>query len=641
MLSVLRFISIFCGLLLLINPKLTRNELSIEKPKLLMLVDNSSSMLQNSISDSLLSKIKKVQEDSRINERFDIVAYKFGNDFSTLDSIDFDASNTNISAALEKSSELFSNANTALVLFTDGNQTAGKDYEYARVPNSHHIWPLITGDTTKYQDLAVSQVNLNKYAFQGNQFPVESVVTYYGNNSVSTRFQVLFDGKVVHSQQLRFNKNEKGKTLSTLLTSSTVGVKSITVALGSLENERNIKNNRKETAIEVIDEKTEVLLVSEIAHPDVGALKKAIESNQQREVQIVVPEVDLSRHENSDVIIAYQPNSKYQAIFEYAITRNIPLITIVGQHTDLQWINGAYQILDMELGYPVQEVFGSVDGSFPHFDISELDLEGYPPLSSKIGPVLFTVPKEPIIGMTIQGVEMETPLMSFVSNGDMKHGFLFGENIWKWRLQNYRDAGNFDMFDNLFGKIMVYLSATGKRNRLEIDYQKVYDGSQALKIKANFYDKTFAQNSDADLSIALKGKDNPFTRNAPMLYQGGYFEVDLTDLQDGEYEFTITEKDENISRSGSLKILDYNPENQFYSANYQKLERLAIKTNGRVFFENQVDQLIENLIESDQFIPIQKNDQKIVPLIDFRWLLGLMALTLAAEWLIRKYNGLL
>ena len=43
----------------------------------------------------------------------------------------------------------------------------------------------------------------------------------------------------------------------------------------------------KNFAVEVIDQKTNVAIVSDIIHPDMGALKKAIESNEQRTASIL------------------------------------------------------------------------------------------------------------------------------------------------------------------------------------------------------------------------------------------------------------------------------------------------------------------------------------------------------------------
>jgi hypothetical protein len=48
-------------------------------------------------------------------------------------------------------------------------------------------------------------------------------------------------------------------------------------------------NNSKNFAVEVIDQKTKIALVTAINHPDVAALKRSIESNAQRTQTIVKP----------------------------------------------------------------------------------------------------------------------------------------------------------------------------------------------------------------------------------------------------------------------------------------------------------------------------------------------------------------
>ena len=51
--------------------------------------------------------------------------------------------------------------------------------------------------------------------------------------------------------------------------------------------------------------------------------------------------------------------------------------------------------------------------------------------------------------------------------------------------------------------------------------------------------------------------------------------------------------------------------------------------------------LLEKLLSDDRFHQIQKSEQKIVPLVDWKYLLVLIVLTLTFEWFIRKYNGLI
>ena len=126
-----------------------------------------------------------------------------------------------------------------------------------------------------------------------------------------------------------------------------------------------------------------------------------------------------------------------------------------------------------------------------------------------------------------------------------------------------------------------------------------------------------------------------------MLLSGNQYQVDLSDLEEGEYAFTVTETAERISRSGQFKILDFDLETQFMSADHLKLERLATKNSGNLYFPNQTPQLINQLVDDNRFLPVQKSTRNVVSLIDFRIVLGIMVLALALEWFIRKYNGLI
>ena len=98
---------------------------------------------------------------------------------------------------------------------------------------------------------------------------------------------------------------------------------------------------------------------------------------------------------------------------------------------------------------------------------------------------------------------------------------------------------------------------------------------------------------------------------------------------------------ENISKSGELKILDYNVEQQFLNANVTKLQKLATNSLGTSYFIDDTNALINDLINDSRFVTIQKSSKNVVPLIDWKFLLAIIAFSLSAEWFIRKYNGLI
>ena len=119
------------------------------------------------------------------------------------------------------------------------------------------------------------------------------------------------------------------------------------------------------------------------------------------------------------------------------------------------------------------------------------------------------------------------------------------------------------------------------------------------------------------------------------------YQVDLSSLPPSDYNFTVRVKDENISKSGSFTILEFNVEQQFMNANISKLNRLAASTIGKSYFIEDSENLINDLLTDNRYKTIQKSNKNTVPLIDFKMLLILLALSLSAEWFLRKFNGLI
>ena len=639
-LSFLRFLAIFGTLLLIINPKFTKNEYTLEKTNLVLLVDNSSSMTSEDkakvISD--LSSLKNKMESS--SESFNILNYRFGAELSNSDSLGFTEKSTNISKALAGLNEIFTGTNTAVVLFTDGNQTRGEDYEFYGKRQKFPIYPVVLGDTTKYDDISISQINANRYAFLKNKFPLEVFISYDGKEEVSSELQVFVDDKLVYKEKISFSNISNTKIVNTQIEASTVGIKNIKVIVPPLPNEKNTANNEKLLALEVLDEKTNVAIISTVQHPDIGALKKAIESNEQRLVSIYRPDTDLSKLQEVDVYILYQPDASFDKVYKQIQLRKSNSFTILGTYTDLNFINRIQNNYLVETGYPVQELFASPNAAFSKFDISEFSVEGFPPLVSDAGPVNVLGIGEPLLKVRIKGVDMDQPLLTTAEEDTAKHAILVGENIWKWRVQNYRNDQTFEDFDAFLGKLILYLSTSKGKNRFVLDYSSIYNNSSETKIKATYFDEAFVFDSNASINIKVESKYTNTSVEVPMLLKDGYYEADLSNLPPGKYDFVATVTKGNLSRSGSFSILDFDAEKQFSSSNYAKLNRLAKNTGGKLYFPDHMDSLVKALETDPKFVPVQKSKQNVVPLIDFKFLLGIIIAALSLEWFIRKYNGL-
>jgi hypothetical protein len=143
------------------------------------------------------------------------------------------------------------------------------------------------------------------------------------------------------------------------------------------------------------------------------------------------------------------------------------------------------------------------------------------------------------------------------------------------------------------------------------------------------------------MEIEIKSKNLKKPLIFPMLIENRTYVANLESLQPGSYSYKVRLRNKQFSTAGRFEILPFSIEKQFLNANLTQLQQLALQTNGQLFYENTVDNLISKLLANKQYKSIQKVEKKSVPLIHFKLLLLLLLLSLAFEWFIRKYFGLI
>lgn len=642
LLALLRFLGVFSLFLLLINPKFVKEQYYLVKSKLIILADNSASISDLGAGDTVVSLIDRLSSEAGLTERFELQVLKFDRELTASDSLTFDRQTTDIHSALRTVQRTYRGQSAAIVLLSDGNQTVGTDYEFINPLENQQIYPVVVGDTTAYEDLVLEQINANKYAFLDNQYPIEVLVNYQGPAEVSVPLTVSVNGSSKFRQQLKFSRQKNSQSVQVLLRAEAVGIQLIEVEVGSLQGEKNTANNRKTLAVEVIDEKTEVVVVSEMNHPDLGALRKAIESNDQRSVRLVKPsDNDLSLLDRADVVILYQPGRSFQSIYGIIDKRSLNYFTITGPETDWNFLNRIQDSYQKKSFNQEEYVSPVLNDGFSTFDISNFSTANLPPLQTTLGELLIDGSPEVIIDQRIKGVSLGDPLLCLLNNDNKREVVLFGQDLWKWRLQWFRDEGSFTAFDEFIGKIILFLATDDTRQRLTVEYDNIFRDANAAKIRAAYFDETYEFDKNAGLTLRISGIDEDSEREIPLLLKGNYYEADLGGLPAGTFGFTLLVEDSSIRKSGQFTILDFAVEKQYATANYRKLDRLSNRSKGRSFFPDQTDELIGELTANERFVPTQKSEQNIVSLIDYRILLALIIGAFSAEWFIRKYNGLI
>jgi hypothetical protein len=641
LLSCLRFISIFGILLLLINPSFKKTSLFTEKQDLILLLDDSYSIQSGGADQKSLDLKNQILSNDKVADRFRISSFGFGKNLKSSDSLSFAEEATDLNNALSAINSGFGKQNSLVLLVSDGNQTLGEAYEFLGSALGFPVYSVVVGDTTSYADLKLSQVNLNKYAFLKNTFPLEFFVVYEGKESINSRISVRMDGKVFYSEAIRLDEEQNSKKISTALLANEVGLKMIEIVLDSIPGERNTYNNKRRLPIEVIDEKTRIGLVSQIVHPDLGALTKAIESNEQRTVTILDPSVSANELSSYDMLILYQPNPSFDATYKFIRQAKLNTFTITGARADWNYLNTVQKGLEFSSFNQTDDILPVINPSFGLFDLAGFSVDEYPPLTGSLGEMIITNPYESILDKQIKGVLLQDPLLAVVEEEKNKHAYLFGENIWTWRVQSFRNNQDFRNFDEFLNKLIFYLTSDGKRDRLTVNYEQIYSGVTEKKIRASFFDATFELDREATLDLNIRGLDKEFVRTQPMFFGDNQYEADLSDLPSGEYTFSLAVEGEEFRQEGRFTVEDFNLEQLFVSSDYVKLGQLSGDSGGKLYFPDQIDALLDEITLDPRFLPTQKSVENVVSLIDFRIILAIIILALTAEWLIRKYNGLI
>jgi hypothetical protein len=489
-------------------------------------------------------------------------------------------------------------------------------------------------------DLKINQINVNKYAFHKNKFPVEVFLQYAGTKSVTANFSISQGNNVLNKESVSFSPSKKSAVINVLLPADKSGLQIYNAKLSSSESEKNTYNNSKKFAVEVIDQKTEVAIISTINHPDLGALKRSIESNAQRKVTILKPN-QINALNSYNVLVLYQPNATFKSVFDANKNLKINTWIITGNDTDFGFLNQQQNQLEFRMSSQKEDYLADFSSDFNLFALDNIGFENFPPLENPFGTITAKGNISELLSSRIRNVATNSPLFGFFDNQGKRNAFLLGENIWKWRAQSYVDKKSFEQFDVFIDKTIQFLASNDARKSLIVNHERFYNSGDALEITAQYFNKNYEFDDKARLTIAVTNAKTKQVKRYDLLKTTNSYKVNLDGLNAGSYSFTVKELNSNATYSSTFEILDFDIEKQFVNPDMAKLKQLANQTKGAVFVPSQIDNLIKSLLENQDYKAIQKDVTKKTPLIDWYWLLLLIAASLGAEWFIRKYNGLL
>ncbi|MFN6037382.1 MAG: hypothetical protein ACK452_02855 [Bacteroidota bacterium] len=237
-------------------------------------------------------------------------------------------------------------------------------------------------------------------------------------------------------------------------------------------------------------------------------------------------------------------------------------------------------------------------------------------------------------------VQTENPLVCFSSNALSKSGFILGDGIWRWKLRDFEEHENFEIFNELVNKMVQYLTVKEDKSFFRLFSKKIFNEGEEISFDAEVYNKSYELITDPDLTATItdgSGKkfEYTFSRNQKNYKLGGLF------FPPGEYTFEARVKINGTlySKRGVFSVLEVMAEKINQVANHQMLFNLSRQTGGKMYYKKQFEEMIKDLKNTEDFKTISFEQKKLTDLIDFRWLFFIILGIATIEWFIRKRNG--
>ncbi|MCA6364819.1 MAG: hypothetical protein IM638_17430 [Bacteroidetes bacterium] len=650
LLSGFRFVAVSLLCFLLLSPLLKTVSREVEKPVVVIAQDVSESTLLTADSawyrNEYRQKLSRLTE--KLAEKFEVKTYSFGEKFRENIAPEWTDRQTDFSTLFDEIETRFSGRNLgAVIVASDGLYNKGESPVFAASWLKAPVFTVAMGDTTVRRDLLVNNVLHNKIAFLGNTFPLEIVAEAHRCAGMRTVLTVSQNGQTLFSQPLTLTGDPFSTTIPVQLDAKAVGLQRYRVSLTAVDGEQNLRNNTREILVDVLDGRQKVLLVSNGPHPDIGALKQSIETSQNYEAEAFTLDQFTQPVGQYNLAVLHGipsqslPGQKLLADLEAA---NIPVFYITGlqpQYTYFNNLKAGVRITSR--GERANECEAVPVNGFPLFSLGDNVLKyipQFPAVQSPFADFQSSPGATPFLRQKIGALKTDYPLWVFAQQGDRKTAVFAGEGLWKWRLRDFADHGNHDIFNEIVSKTVQYLAVKVDKSLFRLSTRNSWDENQQVSFEAEVYNESYELITEPEVTLSItnaKGKQFPFT----FTKTATAYRLTAGQFAPGDYSYTgrVTVNGKVFTQKGSFSVAPLVMEAASLTANHQLLYNLAQSHNGAMINARELDKLEQLLLAREDIRPVIYNPQQLNDLITRWWVFAVLLLLLAAEWFLRKRNG--
>lgn len=653
-LGFIRFLAVTLIAILLLEPILRFLQTETRKPLIVIAQDESESV-GNAIDTADLAGYREALSGLKeeLKEQFEVAEYSFGDAFREGIGFEFQDKSSDISEALRGIYDLYSNQNLgAVVLATDGVYNVGSNPLYSGAQLNAPVLTVALGDTIPRRDAVLKRVFHNQIAYLGDKFVVQTDVAARncgGATPVLTIYKV--NGQQVQSLQqiqLNINSNDFFQTTEFTLEALTPGVHRYRIQLSAVPGESTTANNVREFYIDVLDARQKILLLANAPHPDLSALKQSILRNKNYEVDIQYISSLKTKPESYDLVILHQLPSRSNDISGLLNLLNQKKTSrwfIGGAQTNFQRLNAVQSLLQVTTsGASSNDVQAIIHSGFNLFTVDEelrRELPQFAPLVAPFGDFQASAGGQVLLYQRIGRVETQYPLFVMGDDQGAKTGVLAAEGLWKWRLFDYLQRENHDLFDEFVSKTIQYLSVREDKRRFRITPSKsIFSETDPVVFDAELYNESFELVNDPDVLLTITDEENR-KYNFTFDKSGKTYTLNAGILPPGSFRFEgkVSLGGEVLTFEGQFSVQPVQLELYETTANHSMLQLLSRETGGQMLFPTQISQISGILGGMENLKPVIYQTTRTHNVLHFRWLFLLLGGLLFLEWFLRRYFG--
>ncbi len=652
LLAVARGILVALLAFLLVNPLLRSNKTSIEKPTVVLAVDNSASMAKggeekiNALKDNLQKLIKAIESKGNNVEIKTLSETELNGD---INSLKFNEKTTDLSGLLAGIKNNYEGRNlTDVILVSDGIANSGVSPTYGKYNFNVHTIGL--GDTTLRRDVKLNAIYANRIAYLGNKFPVQAEISSYGYTGKTTSVLLKHGGKIIDRQTVSFDTDTDLKQITFYGNAEQKGLQRYTIEVVPLNGEFTARNNARDVYIDVVDGKEKILLVALAPHPDIKAIRAIIEKNELYELTVKVLQSDNINEIGTqpfDVLILHQLPDLYGAggnLLNRLMAQAKPTLFILGNQSNIAGFNGIQQTLSiLAQAGRADKVSAKFNSSFNLFNLDgdKLSiLEKLPPLLAPFGEYRPGTGSEIILYQRVGSVVTPKPLLIANTANARKSAVLTAEGIWQWRLEEFALTDKQEIVDEVFMKTLQLISIKDDKRKL-----RVYPVSREFSVDEKIVFENEAYNDIYERiynqSIRLEITDEKGTTksyNYTISQDNTRFEI--SGLGEGVYRYKaatqVLGKSEEVS--GQFVVQNTDLEDLTHTADFNLLRTLAQQNKGKFYEAGRLNNLTEYLSTNqspDKISSIEEMNE----FINLKWVFFVLLVLASVEWVSRKYLG--